>query len=39
MQRRHITENISVEDYAELCQEGIERVQRVHKITLFRVQT
>jgi hypothetical protein len=30
--------NKIVEDFVELCQEGIEQVQGVHKRTLFRVQ-
>jgi hypothetical protein len=38
VQRRHRTENKIVEDFVELCQEGIEQVQGVHKRTLFRVQ-
>jgi hypothetical protein len=36
VQRRHRRDKI-VEDFVELCQVGIERVQGVHKRTLFRV--
>ena len=32
MKRRHIGENIIAEDSMELCQEGIEPVQGVHKV-------
>jgi hypothetical protein len=31
VQRRHRGENKIVEDFVELCQEGIEQVQGVHK--------
>jgi hypothetical protein len=38
VQRRAQREDKIVEDSVKLCQVGIERVQGVHKETLFRVQ-
>jgi len=35
VQRRHRTKNKIVEDSIEFCQEGIEKVQGVHRRTLF----
>jgi hypothetical protein len=35
VQRRHKVKNRIVEDYVELCQEGIEQVQGVHKVNFF----